>query len=226
MAERTSREQAKQRILSTCVKLFIQKGYNDTTVAEILKGAHVSNSTFQNIFGAKDGVLTELVDFMFSSQFEAARSFKAENYKPVYVYALETAIQLTLTELNENLRDIYIEVYSEPMTAERVFRATAAELLHIFGDYNPDFSESDFYEMDIGTSGIMRNYMAKSCDPYFTLERKIERFLRMAMKIYNVPEEEWEDVLSFVFNIDIRKTANGIMQKLFQSLAMHFNFEL
>ena len=99
---------AKRRILAVCVKLFLEQGYKKTTVAQIVQGAGVSNSSFQNIFRAKDGVLTELVAFMFTSQFGAARSAIGGRLPPVYVYAAETAIQMTLTELNENLREIYI----------------------------------------------------------------------------------------------------------------------
>ena len=65
---------AKKRILTVCVKLFLEKGYRRTTLAEIIEKADVSYSTFQNIFRAKDGVLTELVEFMFSNQFAMARS--------------------------------------------------------------------------------------------------------------------------------------------------------
>ena len=44
----------------------------------------------------------------------------------------------------------------------------------IFRQYNKDFQESDFYEMEIGTAGCMRAYIAKKCDMYFTLEKKLE----------------------------------------------------
>ena len=40
----------KKRILTTCVKMFIEKGYKETTMMDIIKGANVSASTFQNIF--------------------------------------------------------------------------------------------------------------------------------------------------------------------------------
>ena len=63
---------SKKRILTVCVKLF-EQGYKKTTVAQIVHEAGVSNSTFQNIFRAKDGVLTELVEFMFGNQFAMAR---------------------------------------------------------------------------------------------------------------------------------------------------------
>ena len=91
---------AKKRILTVCVKLFLEQGYKKTTVAEIVQKADVSNSTFQNIFRAKDGVLTELVIFMFGNQFGTALRIAGEGLPPVYVYAVETAIQMTLTELN------------------------------------------------------------------------------------------------------------------------------
>lgn len=119
---------AKKRILTVCVKLFLEQGYKKTTVAEIVQKADVSNSTFQNIFRAKDGVLTELVIFMFGNQFGTARRIAGEGLPPVYVYAVETAIQMTLTELNENLREIYIEAYTQKEAAAYIFRETAKEL--------------------------------------------------------------------------------------------------
>ena len=126
---------AKRRILTVCVKLFLEQGYKKTTVAQIVQGAEVSNSSFQNIFRAKDGVLTELVTFMFSGQFGAARSVVGGKLPPVFVYAAETAIQLTLTELNENLREIYIEAYTQQEASGYIFRETAKELYAIFGPY-------------------------------------------------------------------------------------------
>ena len=44
----------KKRILTVCVKLFLEKGYKQTTLAEINERAGVSFSQFQNIFRAKD----------------------------------------------------------------------------------------------------------------------------------------------------------------------------
>lgn len=99
---------AKRRILAVCVKLFLEQGYKKTTVAEIVQKADVSNSSFQNIFRAKDGVLTELVAFMFETQFDMARRTTDGQLSPLYVYAVETCIQLTLTELNENLRAYHV----------------------------------------------------------------------------------------------------------------------
>ena len=108
MPRRYDSADAKRRILTACVRFFLEKGYTRTTVAEIVKEADVSISTFQNVFRTKDGVLVELVKFMFGSQFDMAGQIAGQKLPPVYVYAVETSIQLALTELNENLREIYI----------------------------------------------------------------------------------------------------------------------
>ncbi len=217
---------AKKRILTACVRLFLEKGYKGTTVAEILREADVSASTFQNIFHAKDGVLVELVEFMFSNQFRTARQMAGETLPPVYVYAAETAIQMTLTELNENLREIYLEAYTQPEAAEFIHQSTSSELCRIFSPYLPGYTESDFYELEIGSAGIMRGYMARRCDKYFTLERKLRRFLVMSLSAYKVPEEEQERVLAFVAGLDVRNRAEQVMHQLFAALAMRFEFSL
>ena len=205
------------------MKLFLEQGYKKTTMAEIIEKSGVSSSSFQNIFRAKDGVLTELVQFMFSSQFGAARSI-AGSLPPVFVYAAETAIQLTLTELNENLREIYIEAYSQKEASEYIMRQTAKELFGIFGPYLPELNEADFYMLEIGSAGLMRGYMARPCDDELTLEKKLGGFISLSLRGYNVPKEQVDQALAFVQGLDIRDIACRIMQELFHTLAMRYDF--
>ena len=178
---------AKKRILTVCVKLFLEKGYRKTTLGEILKKADVSCSTFQNIFRAKDGVLTEL---------------------------------------NENLREIYIEAYTQKEASEYIFRETAAELQRIFGAYLPDLTARDFYHMEIGSAGVMRGYMARPCDEGLTLEKKIRAFLTVSLRVYRVPQEEIERIIRFVEGMNVRAMAERVMHTLFEALAMRYEFSL
>ena len=193
-------------------------------MVQILKEAQVSSSSFQNLFRSKDGVLLELVDFMFENQFGMARSVVGAELPPVYVYAAETALQITLTELNENLRQIYLEAYTQQRLLDYIQRATAKELHRIFGPYQPELTEQDFYELELGTAGLMRGYMANPCTADFPLERKLEKFLTLALRGYKVPEEEVQQVLSFLGGLDIRGIAQKVMEELFRKLAMRYDF--
>lgn len=226
MSRRYDKEGSKRRILSVCVKLFIEKGFKKTTNAEILELADVTSSTFYNIFKTKDGVLLELTEFMFENQFSISEKLVGEGASPIMVYAAETALQLTLTELNENLREIYVEAYSQPHIAEYIYQNTTNQLYKIFNSYMPNCSLSDFYELEIGSAGIMRGYMSRPCDKYFTIEKKLERFIRMSLSAYNVPKEEQDKAVAYVLESDIISTANAVMKILFEALSMKFDFTL
>jgi len=223
---RRDSSETKRKILTVCVRLFLEQGYKNTSVSQIVDEAGVARGSYLNLFPTKDRVLLDLTETMFGGQFGMARSIADTKLPPVYAYAVETAIQLTLTELNENLREIYIEAYSLPETSEYIYLHTTAELKQIFGANFPDYSDSDFYEMEIGTAGLMRNYMARKCDIHFPLERKLSRFLTAAMRVYRVPEDELEQTVRFVERLDIRSIAERVMHTLFQTLAMHYDFSL
>ena len=220
MAVRSDGLQTEKRILKACVRLFLENGYRRTTMLQIFKEAQVSSGSFQNLFRSKDGVLLELVNFMFENQFGMARSVAGAELPPVYVYAAETALQITLTELNENLREIYLEAYTQEHLLDYIQRATAKELHRIFGPYQPGLTEQDFYELELGTAGLMRGYMANPCTADFPLEQKLEKFLTLALRGYKVPEEELKKVLSFLAGLYIRGIAQKVMEELFRQLAM------
>lgn len=226
MAKRGDGIQTQKRILRVCVKLFLENGFHNTTTSQILKDAQVSSSSLQNLFHNKDGILMELVKTMFENQFGIARKVAGSELPPVYVYAAETAIQITLTELNENLRDIYLEAYTQGATLDYIQRATAKELYRIFGPYQPELTEQDFYELEFGSAGLMRGYMANPCTEEFTLERKLNKFLTLALGGYKVPEEEINNVLAFIAGLDMRNIAQSVMEELFKRLAMHYEFSL
>ena len=161
---------------------------------------------------------------MFENQFGVAEKIIGTGKNPVLLYAVETCIQLTLTEMNEHLRDIYMEAYTQPALMDYIHKHTAKKIAMIFRQYNKDFQESDFYEMEIGTAGCMRAYIAKKCDMYFTLEKKLERFLRVTLGAYHVPDDIQRETIAYIGKLKIREITGQVMNKLFMALAMKYDF--
>ena len=96
----------------------------------------------------------------------------------------------------------------------------------IFGPYQPALTERDFYELELGTAGLMRGFMGQPCTKEFTLERKLEKFLTLSLRGFKVPEEELQEVLAYLAGQDIRSIAQTVMEDLFRKLAMHYKFSL
>ena len=162
---------------------------------------------------------------MFGNQFNISGKIVGEETNPVLLYAVETCLQLTLAELNENLREIYVEAYTVPENIE---------LIHKKQQYNCKKILLRIYQVIVqvifmkwrSTAAFMRGYMARPCDMYFTLERKLARFLSMSLSVFKVPQEEQEAILSYIENLNIREIANKVMQQLFVTLEMKYEFTL
>lgn len=210
-----------QKMLRAAVALFLEKGYAKTTTAEISQAAGMGQSSFFRAFSSKEELLLELVKRMFGGQFALAAQHSADA-DPVFLYAVETALQLHIAELTEPLRELYVVGYSLPTTSAYIYRSTAKRLQGIFGRYLPEAQEKDFYEMDIASAGIMRGFMSVPCDLYFTMEAKIRRFLECSLKLYDVPPEQRQAITAAVLQMDLRTMAEGIIQKTVQQAEAGF----
>ena len=210
-----------QKMLRTAVALFLEKGYAKTTTAEISQAAGMGQSSFFRAFSSKEELLLELVKRMFDGQFALAAQHSTDA-DPVFLYAVETALQLHIAELTEPLRELYVMAYSLPTTSAYIYRSTAKRLKSIFGRYLPEAQEKDFYEMDIASAGVMRGFMSVPCDLYFTMEAKIRRFLECSLKIYDVPPEQRQTITAAVLQMDLRTMAEGIIRKTVQQAEAGF----
>ena len=143
---RRDSSETKRKILTACVRLFLEQGYKNTSVSQIVDEAGVARGSYLNLFPTKDKILLDLTETMFGGQF--------------------------------------------------------------------------------GTAGLMRSYMARKCDIHFPLERKINRFLTAALRVYKVPADEQTQVLAFIQTLDIKAIATEVMYKLFAMLEMKYDFKL
>lgn len=203
----------RNKMLLAAIQLFLEQGYEKTTTAQISRAAGMSPTSFFAAFENKEALLLKLTQIMFENQFEKARLF-AENHEPLMVYCLETALQINITELSESLREIYVMAYTLPSTSEYIYRSTAVQIKNIFAAYMPDAEDKDFYEMDIASGSITRGFMAKPCDMYFTLDRKLRRYLDCCLKLYNVPTEKRNSLIEAVLAVDLNSVAAKLIEEI------------
>lgn len=201
----------RNKILRSAVKLFLEGGYEKTTIANIAQAAGMAPSSFFAAFENKEALLYTLTESMFESQFDNAEKLIGSSADPLLVYAVETALQMYITELSEPLRELYVMAYSLPTTSEYIYQNTAKKVGALFKDYVPGAQEKDFYEMDIASAGVMRGFMAKHCDLYFTIDQKLKRFLGCCFTLYHVPQEKQDVVIGAVLAMELKPIAEKII---------------
>lgn len=211
----------RNKMLKAATFLFLEQGYDKTTTTQIAKAAGMSQASFFAAFESKEAILLELTKIMFSSQFIAAAAMMPTD-DPLLLYALETGLQLHITELSEPLRELYVATYSLPSTSEYVYQNTTEKLIKIFAPYLPEAQEKDFYELEIASAGITRGFMARPCDLYFTMERKLRRYLSCCFRIYKVPQEVYAPVIEAALRRDLKSDAEKIIAATVQRAELGF----
>lgn len=203
----------RNKMLLAAIQLFLDQGYEKTTTAQIARAAGMLPTSFFAAFENKEALLLTLTQIMFENQFAKARTF-AKDMEPLMVYCLETSLQIYITELSEPLREIYVMAYTLPSTTEYILKSTTVQIKAIFSPFMPDAEDKDFYEMDIASGSIMRGFMARKCDMYFTVQKKISRFLECCLKLYDVPKEKRASLIEAVLAFDLHSVAKRLIDEI------------
>ena len=219
MARPLKREKkdTKSMVLHAASKLFIERGYSNTRIKDIADEANVSYNEVFRILEDKETILCELVGLVLECQFEASKIvLKDVTDDKILFYAFETVLQLHIAESIEHIREMYSVSYSLMNSSKVIYKTITSKLMDVFKDHLPHLEEKDFYELEIASAGIMRGYLTVPCDMYFTMDRKIERFLQTSLRIYKVPEERIEEVVNFISEFNMEELANQVLSTLYE----------
>ncbi len=221
MAGKTVAEMDAKRTHMMCcaAKHFLKHGYSNATVRDIAKDAGIPLSAFYRLFGEKETLLCELVRFVLQRQFDVAADLVKDFPEDrILYYAVETTLQLYLTEANENVRDLYATAYSLKSTTNIIQGTITEKLEYVFKDHLPELEKRDFYKKEIASGGIMRGFMTIPCDMWFTMDQKVEAFLENTLLIYHVPQEKIREAIEFVARFDYPTIAQQMIDAMVREL--------
>lgn len=221
MARPLKREKkdTKSMVLHAASKLFIERGYSNTRIKDIADEANVSYNEVFRILEDKETILCELVGLVLECQFETSKIIlKDVTDDKILFYAFETVLQLHIAESIEHIREMYSVSYSLMNSSKVIYKTITSKLMDVFKDHLPHLEEKDFYELEIASAGIMRGYLTMPCDMYFTMDRKIRKFLETTFKIYDVPKEKIEEAIEFVSRFNFTEIASAVINNLFKYL--------
>ena len=137
---REDNSETKRKILTVCIRLFLEQGIKTPLVSQIVDEAGVARGSYLNLFPTKDRVLLELTETISTDSLawqEALRTASCRRFTPHG----GNGDPADTDRAERDLREIYIEAYSLPDTAEYIYLHTTAELKQIFGVNFPHDTE-------------------------------------------------------------------------------------
>lgn len=213
---RRNYDEMKKKVIRTAAQMFLEEGYQSTTIRGIAERSGVEKHSILYVFGEKEAILCELVQLVLEAQFD--RVSELMEYKTddkILFYAVETVLQLYVAESSEHIREMYTVSYSMPNSSKIVYNTITEKLEKIFEEHLPNLEARDFYEFEIAAAGIMRNFMTVPCDLFFPMERKVRKFLQTTFRMYRLPEEKIEEAIAFVSKLDFEMIAKETLDGMF-----------
>lgn len=222
MARPLNREKGKTRtlVLHSATKLFIEKGYTNTRIKDIAEDSGVGYNEIFRMFVDKDNLLSHLVNLVIEHQFEKSVEYlKEQSEDKLLLYIFECVLQLYICEINDNIREMYAVSYSMPSTSHKIYDYITEKLENVFHKYLPEYETKDFYELEIAAAGIMRGFIINPCNMYFTIDRKVNRFIKTLLKIFEVPKEEVEDVIKKIEKFNMKEYSKEVVDTLYEYIS-------
>ena len=213
-----------RKILTAATAMFMQKGFERTTLMDIAKLSGVSKRMIIYEMNSKEGILGLLVTRFLDGVTEASDAVsKKLTDDRVLIFITNEVLQLYMAEMNEDMRNLYLAGYSMPKTSEEVLKRRTNIMYEAFNEVFETFERKDFYETEIASMGIMRAYMTIPCDMYFTIEAKAKRLITMLLRIYKAEDEKVTEALEFIEKIDFEAVAKNAVQSVFDELDIKAN---
>ena len=210
-----------RKILTAATALFVQKGYEKTSLTDIAKLSGVSKRIIIYEMNSKEEILVHLVAKFLDGITEAsdAVSKKLTDDK-LLIFMANEVLQIYMAEMSDDMRNLYLAGYSMPKTSEEVLKRRTEILYREFGNMLPYLELKDFYELEIASMGIMRAYMSVPCTMYFTLEAKTDRLISTMLKIYDIDDERIEGTKEFMKKIDFEAVSEKAIEDVFEELGI------
>ena len=217
---RARQERVRSKVLHAAAKLFLEKGYVNSTLREIAEVSGVKYGSLTFAFKSKEHILSELVGFVLEGQLEAVEKLlEGKTQDKILFYATETVLQLYMAESSEHIRELYTLSYSLQASTDIIYNKLTMILAEIFAEQYPDYAPGDFYEKELATAGVIRNYMTRPCDIFFTMEKKVQAFLENILLLYEIPKEKRKEAIAFVGLEEFKKfyppkLSGGLLRRL------------
>lgn len=175
-------EKRKQELLNIAYQMFIQKGYEETSIDEIIAEAHIAKGTYYYHFPSKEATLEAVIDMMINNEVQRAQAALSA---PIPVPQKLTGVITSLRpEQNEsNIADT-LNKKENIIMHEKVNRRIIDEAVPLLAQIVSDGIEQGVFACDhieerVKMILIMSNYLFDSGN--FTAEN-IEVFIDMVEK--------------------------------------------
>lgn len=209
MARKKKESPTRLTIIQVAIELFFEKGFSQTTAAEVCRKADIGTGNLTFYFPTKEHILDVLVTMMCDHQWKMMEEATDEGRSSLLCYCLELATMAAISEESPQMHDFLVSAYSHPMTLENIRANDVEKMKQVFGQFCPDWTEEKFIEAEAIVSGIEYATLMTTAHSA-SLPIRLEGALNAIMLLFGVPEELRQMKIQKVLSMDYRGFARNV----------------
>ena len=147
------RNTTKLEIVQVALKMFLERGYTNTSAKAICEELGISTGNLTYYFPTTEHILAVLVELLGDFQWKMIEKETDEGYSSLLSLCLELTAMAAICEESEIGKDFYLSAYTHPMTLSIIRDNDAEKAKRVFQEYCRDWQEVNYREAEMLVSG-------------------------------------------------------------------------
>lgn len=196
MGRDSQNDDVRSRVLDTARRLFIERGYEQTTIREISVASGVSSGSIYHFFSDKEGVFLHLTLEVFEGTLQAAASAAARYRDPHLSLSLKWAFLIRLISADRRLAELFSVAYRSWKISQALLRVATQRHQELLGPGLEDWDQERFFVATLVLAGVLSALVDERVNlDTLTEEKRVRALLSTALPAFGVLPEKVQGLI-------------------------------
>jgi hypothetical protein len=187
----------KRRIVRISRRLFLEQGYDATSVRQILQKSGLSTGSLYHFFKNKEEILLSGLHDALVDISRLTDRIAVECHEPLLRYALDVALATSEILKDRNLVNLYKAISQTVSVDHAVITIKVNKMKKLLNDLNLHFSDKEIYSKILAIHGATKALMMAAINEQIPVspEDIYALIINMALSEFNIPKEKIAKIL-------------------------------
>jgi AcrR family transcriptional regulator len=212
-----NREVVRNKIIKISRRLFLEQGYENTTVRQVLKKARLSTGSLYHFFKNKEEILLFSLKDALLEMSSLTDSMAVKYNEPMLRYALGIAIGTSEIFKYKHLFNFYNAIYKNESAENFMINLKVTRMKNVFNDLNLHFTDSEIHSRVLAIHGATKALVLAKINKQLSanLDDIYSLIISIALSEFNIPKKKINKIIKLTTTIIHTKTfSRDLAEKL------------
>ena len=210
-------EAVRNKIIKVSRRLFLEQGYENTTVRQVQKKARLSTGSLYHFFKNKEEILLFALKDALLEISSLTDSMAVKYNEPMLRYALGIALGISEIFNYKPLFNFYSAIYKNESAENFMISLKVTRMKALLNDLNLHFTDSEIHSRILAIHGATRALMLAQINKQLSanLNDIYSLIIRIALSEFNIPKKKIDKIIKLTTKIIQTKTlSRNLAEKL------------